>query len=433
MERMVFGQLLEWKQNPRKKPLILQGARQVGKTWLMLEFGKKAYNKVAYFNFESDKELSPLFKKGFNTVELLSGFSIVSGFKIEEDCLIIFDEVQECPEAISSLKYFQEQMPKLSIIAAGSLLGIAIHQGLSFPVGKVEFLTLYPLNFNEFLKALGEEQLLELLESGNHEMVLVFQQRYKELLKQYYFVGGMPEAVLTFIETKDYQLVRKIQNVIINAYELDFSKHAPVQQIPRIRMVWQSIISQLAKENSKFIYNLLRQGARAKDFEIAIEWLKDAGLIHKVTRINNSGLPISSYAQWADFKIYLNDTGLLSAMGELSAELLLKGDELFKEFKGKLSEQFVLQQLVSANITAYYWSQENTRSEVDFVFQSGRKIIPIEVKSEENLRSKSLQVYYEKYKPEICIRTSLAAHKKQEWVLNIALYDFFNWVNSQKS
>ena len=347
--------------------------------------------------------------------------------------MIIFDEIQACPEAITSLKYFQEECPEYHIFAAGSLLGVAIHQGVSFPVGKVDFLTLHPLNFLEFLSALNKDDLVTSLENEDPSVAEIFHDQWIELLKEYYFVGGMPEAVKSFAVNHDFFATRSIQLNILSAYENDFSKHAPINQLPRIRMVWQSLVGQLAKENSKFIYNVLRPGARSKDFELAIEWLKDAGLIHKVTRISKPGFPINSYADWADFKIYLLDTGLLCAMGGLNQEILLKGNDLFVEFKGTITEQFVLQQLISSAFPAFYWSPDGGIAEVDFVIQKENDIIPIEVKSSENVRSRSLSVYSEKYQPKVCIRTSLAKFQKLNWMTNIPLYGFLTWVKSGRA
>jgi predicted AAA+ superfamily ATPase len=430
MIREAYTLLLNWKKKPNRKPLIIQGARQVGKTWLMKEFGKNEYGQTAYFNFESTKELQTIFNRGFETKQILSALNILVGFTIKsEDTLIIFDEIQECPEAITALKYFQENSPEYSIFAAGSLLGVAIHHGVSFPVGKVEFMLLHPLSFYEFLNAQCKTDLLNTLQSGDEKLIEIFNAQYIELLKQYYFIGGMPEAVKEFVANKDYNKVRIIQQNILEAYENDFSKHAPIAQLPRIRMIWQSIVGQLAKENSKFIYNVLRSGARAKDFELAIEWLKDAGLIHKVTRISKPGLPINSYADWSDFKIYLSDVGLLCAMGGLTPEILLKENDLFLEFKGIISEQFILQQLVSQSYQAFYWNPENARSEVDFVIQKDNIVIPIEVKSATNLKSRSLRVYFDKYQPKVCIRTSLSGYQKQDWVQNIPLYGFQHWLS----
>lgn len=429
MQRKAYQKLLKWKQQSNRKPLIVQGARQVGKTWLMKEFGKKEFLKTAYFNFESSVELQQIFNHGYDTKELLASLNILVGFKIDAgNTLIIFDEIQACPQAVTSLKYFYENEPEYVILAAGSLLGVAIHQGISFPVGKVDFLTLYPLSFSEFMEAMGKEDLLELLRTSNKNLIQSFESSYIQLLRQYYFLGGMPEVIMNFIQNSDYQTAREIQKSILNAYENDFSKHAPMAHLPRIRMVWNSIVGQLAKENSKFIYSILRTGARAKDFEIAIEWLKDAGLIHKVVRVSKPGLPITAYADWPDFKIYLNDVGLLGAMGGLSDTMLLKGEELFSEFKGIVSEQFVLQQLISQSFQAFYWAPEQAKSEVDFLIQLNDQIVPIEVKSSDNLRSRSLRVYYDKFKPSTCIRTSLAGYQQQDWMQNIPLYGLQEWL-----
>jgi uncharacterized protein len=430
MYRDAYHFLHNWKLQSPRKPLIIQGARQVGKTWLMRAFGQNEYSRTAYFNFESTQELKSVFQRGFNIEEILQALNILAGFTIRpRETLIIFDEIQACPEAITSLKYFQEAHDDYDIFAAGSLLGVSIHKGTSFPVGKVDFMSLNPLSFHEFLNALGKTELLKALQSGNTGLIEIFQTQYIELLKQYYFVGGMPEAVHEFAQSKDYRKTRLIQENILNAYENDFSKHAPISQLPRIRMVWQSIVGQLAKENSKFIYNILRSGARAKDFELALEWLKDTGLIHKVTRISKAALPIQAYADWSDFKIYLNDVGLLCAMAGLMPEILLKENNLFTEFKGVISEQFVLQQLVSQSQHAYYWSPDAGKSEIDFVIQKDNLIIPIEVKAAENLKSRSLRVYFDKYQPPVCIRTSLSGYKKQEWMENIPLYALQQWLS----
>ncbi|MFM9986147.1 MAG: ATP-binding protein [Flavobacteriales bacterium] len=430
MLRDAYQFLVQWKNRPDKKPLVIQGARQVGKTWLMKEFGRREYQHTAYFNFESTRELHSIFKLGYDIDRILAALNILSGTKIKaENTLIILDEIQSCPEAITSLKYFQENNPEYSIFAAGSLLGVAIHQGTSFPVGKVEFLTLYPLNFHEFMRAMGKIELLHELQKGDTVLIELFHDQFTELLKQYYFLGGMPEVVKEFAESKDYYQARLIQHNILTAYENDFSKHAPLSQLPRIRMVWQSIVGQLAKENSKFVYNVLRSGARAKDFELAIEWLKDAGLIHKAIRISKAGIPINAYADLSDFKIYLNDVGLLCAMGGLTPEIILKDNDLLIEFKGTVSEQFILQQLVNQNYTGYYWNPENAQSEVDFVIQKDNLIIPIEVKSATNVKSRSLRVYHDTYQPKICIRTSLAGYQKQNWMENIPLYGFLNWLS----
>ena len=432
MNREAYQFLLDWKKQSQRKPLIIQGARQVGKTWLMKAFGEKEFNYTAYFNFERTKELHTIFKQGYDTNHILASLNILAGFDIKPDhTLIIFDEIQACPDAITSLKYFQEDNPGYAIFAAGSLLGVAIHQGVSFPVGKVDFLNLHPLNFSEFLDAMGKQSFIQAIEKADFRLIENFSEQLIELLKQYYFVGGMPEVVKEFVKSKNYTQARAIQQNILNAYENDFSKHASIAQLPRIRMIWQSIVGQLAKENSKFIYNILRTGARAKDFEMAIEWLKDAGLIHKVTRVSKPGFPISAYADWSDFKIYLNDVGLMCALGGIGPEIILHGNDLFVEFKGTISEQFILQQLVSYAYQPFYWAPENAKSEIDFLIQKENQIIPIEVKSAENVKSRSLRVYFDKFHPQLSIRTSLSGFKKQEWMENIPMYCFHRWVKQK--
>jgi predicted AAA+ superfamily ATPase len=423
MQRTALLTLQAWKIKQNRKPLIIQGARQVGKTWLMKSFGETSFEQTVYFNFENQQELRELFQQSLKSDNLLKGMSIIAGFTINpESCLIIFDEIQACSEAITSLKYFYEERPEAYIVAAGSLLGVSIHQGVSFPVGKVEFMVLHPFSFTEFLLACGHSELLDNLNENNKALTKVFENKYIELLKNYFFVGGMPEAVKMFAQGASVQEIRRLQNDILKAYENDFSKHAPVSQLPRIRLVWNSIVSQLSKENTKFIFNVLRPGARAKDFELALEWLKDAGLVHKITRITKSGIPLTAYADWNDFKLYFVDVGLLGALAQIPEQILLNGDALFTEFKGVLTEQFVLQQLLVNELNPFYWHPENAQAEVDFVIQKGIHVIPIEVKSGTSLQAKSLWVYYQKYKPKFCVRTSLKLNETNEWVTDIPLY-----------
>jgi predicted AAA+ superfamily ATPase len=423
MQRTALLTLQAWKIKQNRKPLIIQGARQVGKTWLMKSFGETSFEQTVYFNFENQQELRELFQQSLKSDNLLKGMSIIAGFTINpESCLIIFDEIQACSEAITSLKYFYEERPEAYIVAAGSLLGVSIHQGVSFPVGKVEFMVLHPFSFTEFLLACGHSELLDNLNENNKALTKVFENKYIELLKNYFFVGGMPEAVKMFAQGASVQEIRRLQNDILKAYENDFSKHAPVSQLPRIRLVWNSIVSQLSKENTKFIFNVLRPGARAKDFELALEWLKDAGLVHKITRITKSGVPLTAYADWNDFKLYFVDVGLLGALAQIPEQILLNGDALFTEFKGVLTEQFVLQQLLVNELNPFYWHPENAQAEVDFVIQKGIHVIPIEVKSGTSLQAKSLWVYYQKYKPKFCVRTSLKLNETNEWVTDIPLY-----------
>jgi len=345
--------------------------------------------------------------------------------------LIVFDEIQEVPQALTSLKYFNENSPEFQIICAGSLLGVALHQGTSFPVGKVEFLDLYPLSFTEFIMANGNEQYIQLLQNEDFEMANSFKQTYIDMLKYYYYIGGMPEVVMQYITNKDFNEVREIQLRILAAYEQDFSKHAPNEIVPRIRMLWNSIPSQLTKENKKFIYGIIKEGARAKDYEMAMLWLTDCGLVHKVHRVNSPSLPLRAYEDLKAFKLFLLDVGLLSCMVRLNQKTLIEGNALFKEFKGALTEQYVLQQLKTIKgLETYYWTNDRGSAEIDFLIDNGIDIIPIEVKAETNLKAKSLKSYYEKFHPKISIRTSMSDYKKEEWLLNLPLYEI-GFINGQ--
>lgn len=424
MYRYAIEELYKWKEKKNRKPLIIEGARQVGKTWLMKEFGEKAYSHTVYINFDSNSTMAELFSTDLNIERIITGLELYSSQKIYADkTLIIFDEVQEVPSALSSLKYFYENAPQYQIICAGSLPGIALHQGTSFPVGKVDFLKLYPLSFKEFMMATGNERYVEVLEKQDYQTVTTFKNVFINSLKQYYYIGGMPEVVLHFSEYKDFNEVRAIQQRILNAYEQDFSKHAPNEIVPRIRMLWNSIPAQLTKENKKFIYGLVREGARAKEFETALLWLSDCGLIHKVHRINAPGLPLKAYEDLKAFKLFILDVGLLSCMTGLRQKTLLEGNQLFKEFKGALTEQYVLQQLAAIpGISTYYYTNERNSSEIDFVIDNGEEIIPIEVKAEVNLMAKSLKVYRDKFSPDHCIRTSMSDYKQEDWLLNLPLY-----------
>ena len=424
MYRYAMENLREWKNRKNRKPLIIEGARQVGKTWLMKEFGRQEYTNTVYINFDSNSKMAELFSADLDITRILRGIEIYTGKKINsEDTLIIFDEVQEVPKALSSLKYFYEDAPEYHVICAGSLLGIALHGGTSFPVGKVEFMKLFPMSFREFLTATGKEQYVELLEQKDHQMISSFKQIYIDALKEYYYVGGMPEAVLSYSQAHDLEDVRNIQNMILAAYEQDFSKHAPVSIVPKIRMVWNSIPSQLAKENRKFIYGLLRKGARAKDYETAIMWLIDCGLIHKVSRITTPNLPLKAYEDLKAFKLYLVDIGLLGALAGLKQSALLDGNDMFVEFKGALTEQYVLQQLViDPDIGIYYYTNDRGNCEIDFLIDDGDKVIPLEVKAELNLKAKSLKTYREKYSPEVAVRTSMADYKENDGLVDMPLY-----------
>ncbi len=424
MYRTAIEKLYRWKESKRRKPLIIEGARQVGKTWLMKEFGNKAYADTVYINFDSNSIMTELFASDLNTERLIMGIELYVGRKIDpNNTLLIFDEVQEVPRALSSLKYFYENAPQYHIVCAGSLLGIALHGGTSFPVGKVDFLHLYPLSFKEFLMATEGEQFARLLEQQDFSMITSFKKKYIGALKQYYFVGGMPEVVESFSEEKDFNEVRNIQKRILAAYEQDFSKHAPIEIVPKIRMVWNSIPSQLAKENKKFLYGLVREGGRAKDFEAAIMWLCDCGLVHKISRINTAGIPLKAYEDLKAFKLFLVDVGLLGCMTGLRQRTLLEGNDLFVEFKGALTEQYVCQQLKTIeDLGIYYYTNDRGSCEVDFVIDNGEQIIPVEVKAEINLKVKSLKTYCEKFQPEIAVRTSMADYKKEDWLIDLPLY-----------
>lgn len=424
MYRTAIEKLLKWKQNKHRKPMIIEGARQVGKTWLMKEFGQQAYADTVYINFDSNSRMAELFASDLDTERLIMGLELYAGHKIDPDnTLLIFDEVQEVPRALSSLKYFYENAPQYHIVCAGSLLGIALHQGTSFPVGKVDFMNLYPLSFREFLMANGQERFAELIDKRDFQMITSFKLTYIDALKHYYYVGGMPEAVQSFTENKDFNEVREIQRRILMAYEQDFSKHAPNEIVPRLRMIWNSIPSQLAKENKKFIYGLVREGARAKDYEAAIMWLSDCGLVHKISRVNTAGIPLRAYEDLKAFKLFVVDVGLLGCMAGLRQHTLLDGNDLFVEFKGALTEQYVCQQLKNIeDLDIYYYTNDRGSCEIDFVVDTGGKIVPVEVKAEVNLRAKSLKSYQEKFSPEISVRTSMADYKKEEWLVNLPLY-----------
>ena len=428
MYRETIKQLIMWKNSPTRKPMILRGARQVGKTWLMKEFGKTSYEMCAYVSMDENERMVNAFREAFDIERIIASIEIEVGFKIDpEKTLIIFDEIQEIPRALKSLKYFQELAPQYHILAAGSLLGIALHEGTSFPVGKVDFCDLYPLTFREFLLACGEEMLLKVLDNSDFEIMKIFKTKFVDYLKYYYYVGGMPEAVLEFITNRDFKSVRSIQNKLLFAYENDLSKHAPGELVTRIRMLWNSIPAQLARENKKFIYGLVREGARAREYEVAITWLMDVGLVYKVNRIKKPDFPLRAYQDFSAFKLFVVDIGLLGAMSRLDARIILEGDRLFEEFKGALTEQYVLQQLlVTPENDIFYWSADNASAEVDFLIQTESEIIPLEVKAAENLQAKSLKTFVQKFQMKKAIRTSMSDFREQEWMVNMPLYNIGN-------
>lgn len=423
MNRDALEYLMKWKESKFRKPLIIKGARQVGKTWLMRKFGENYYSSVAYINFENNDRMKQLFDKDYDIDRLIFGLQIESNTQIDENTLVIFDEIQEVPKALTSLKYFKENAPQYHVLAAGSALGVGLHEGYSFPVGKVDFLNLYPMTFLEFLQASENNQLVDLIKSRDFDLMTVFKDKIIDLLKHYYFIGGMPEAVFVYQETYDLNQVRDVHRRLIDGYEQDFSKHVPNLLLPRVRMAWQSIPAQLSRENRKFVYGLVKEGARAREYEIALQWLFDMNVAAKVVRITKPDIPLNAYQDPNSFKIFVNDVGLLSTLSNLDMKRLLEGNQIFEEFKGALTEQFVFQEIRSLdNLTPHYWSADRSSAEVDFVIEYEGKIVPIEVKATNNLRGKSLKSYFDRYHPEKSIRTSLADFRDEGWLINIPLY-----------
>lgn len=422
MERFLIEELRKWKNSSSRKPLILEGARQVGKTWLLKQFGKSDFKNTAYINCDNNPQMQSLFTD-FNVQRLLRGFSAISEQKITAgETLIVLDEIQEIPLALTSLKYFCEEAPQYHIAVAGSLLGLAIHSGTGFPVGKVDRLSLYPLSFNEFLKAMKKDILLEMIRSKNWEETNPLANQLIELLRQYYFTGGFPSAVQEYIETQDIKAVRAIQKTIIKDYQNDISKHAPEREIPKISLVWSSIPNQLAKENKKFIYGAIKTGGRAKEFENAIQWLVNAGIVHKITRINKFEMPLKYYEDFESFKLFVNDLGLLGAMTDAPPSEILVGNNIFTNYKGSFTEQFVAQEYFTARQNQlFYYTNENSTNEIDFVTQSD-KIYPIEVKAEVNLKSKSLSTVLKNNTSAYGLRFSMSPYKEQERMTNVPLY-----------
>jgi len=424
MQREKLKELQAWKESKFRKPLIVRGARQVGKTWLLEEFGRTSYGNTVYVNFEDTPVLQSLFIGDFDIDRIINVLQIYSKTVIHpEDTLIIFDEIQSAERGLTSLKYFCEKAPQYHIVAAGSLLGMGLHSHLSFPVGKVDFMDLRPLSFAEFLISLNEHGLVDALRKHDWDAISIFHDKLVEYLRYYFYIGGMPEVVDAFIQTRDWQLVRRIQLRILHSYEGDFSKHAPLEVVPRIRMVWQNIPAQLAKENKKFIYGIIKEGARAKEFVLAIQWLVDCGLLLKCHRVTKPGIPLIAYQDLSVFKLYLHDVGLLAAMAGINVQTLIEGDSIFTEFKGALTEQYVMQQLrVESDRFISYWTNERSTYEVDFVIQDNGKVLPIEVKSSTNLKAKSFKIFCDKYKPESAVRASLSHYKEESWMTNLPLY-----------
>ncbi len=422
MKRFAMKQLEAWKDSPRRKPLIIEGARQVGKTWLVEEFASTHYRNFVKINFEEQVYLRDLFKTDFDTERILTAIKAATHQNIiPGETLIFLDEIQDAENGLTSLKYFCENAPEQHIIVAGSLLGIELHRNTSFPVGKVRFMTLRPMSFLEFLLAIGEEGLENMLEKNDWANIEIFAAKLKELLKMYYYVGGMPEAVLAFSERRDFDEVREIQHEILKSYDYDFSKHAPAEIVPRIRQLWHSLPAQLSKENRKFIYGLVKSGARARKYEAALQWLIDGGLVYKICNVTAPRIPLKSYEDDSAFKLFAVDVGLLGAMSTLDSESIVEGNRIFTEFKGALTEQYALQELILHH-EPFYFAKPNSQMEIDFLIQEKGNVIPIEVKAEENLRARSLRQFVADYSPKEAYRLSMSNYRKEEWMVNIPLY-----------
>lgn len=432
MNRLALQQLLEWKNSDNRKPLIIRGARQTGKTWLMKEFGRQAFRDTIYINFENEPRFRDLFAAGYDTARIMATIQLFYGKTIDAaTTLIIFDEIQAVEGGVTSLKYFCEDAPQYAIVAAGSLLGIALHKDTSFPVGKVMFMDMYPLSFGEFLQANGKSMLLQTMQQGQWELLQPFHAELLGLLRTYLFVGGMPEAVQRWVDTHDYAEVRTVQHNILRSYQADFSKHAPQEQVPRLDMVWNSLPAQLSKENKKFIYGVIREGARAKDFELAIMWLYNSGLVLESHRVSVPRMPLRAYQDMQVFKLFMVDVGLLSAFSGLDARTLIEGNAIFTEFKGALTEQFVMQELVTLSPDYIgYWTNERSTSEVDFVVQWHGDIVPIEVKSGDNLRSRSFTLFCQNYAPHRAIKTSTLPYHADTVIQNVPLYGIASYLST---
>lgn len=424
MKREAMDRLITWEQSSQRKPLIIRGARQVGKTWLIQEFGKQRFSQTAYLSFFDNADIHHVFEGSLNTSRLLDAIRLATGTNAgAPDVLVVFDEVQECPRALSSLKAFCEQRPDVPLIAAGSLLGVSLHKDAPFPVGKVEYLDLFPLSFPEYLEAAGQAAMAEVIRQGNTELLNVFSERFTEELKRYYYIGGMPEVVNTFLRTNSYNEARTVQMRLLQDYEYDFSKHITGDTLERVRLVWNSVPAQLARENKKFIYSAVRASARARNYEEAIQWLVDSGLLYKVNRVTKPGMPLLAYEDKNAFKLYYLDVGLLGATSGLAASTIMNGNSLFTEFKGALTENYVCQALLATGkATPHYWSADNSSGELDYVYDYQGQVYPVEVKAEENLRAKSLRFFVERYNLPRGIRLSLSKYRQQDWLVNIPLY-----------
>ena len=428
MKRDIYGDLLAWKNAPYRKPLILNGARQVGKTYILQEFGKREFRSMVYFSLDRDSKASGVFDTGGSTADILLSLSAISGTDIVPgETLVVLDEVQSSPKALEAMKFFCEDAPDVHVVVAGSLLGLALHSGVSWPVGKVDELRMYPMTFAEFLSATGNGRMLALLEEGRWSTVSMIHGEYISLLRQYYYVGGMPAAVRAFVEGRGLNAVRRIQQQIVCDYRRDFSKYAPTHEVPRINMVWESIPAQLAKENKKFIYGALKKSGRAAEFEMAIQWLVDAGLVYKVARVNAARLPLKFYEDPSAFKLFMLDVGLMGAMARTTAEAMLVGDGMFSEYKGAFTELYVFSQLEARGLPLYYHSVDNSTIELDFLTEHGGRVVPIEVKAEVNVKAKSLRTFIAANPHLHAIRYSMLPYDSQEWMTNVPLYAVGYW------
>ena len=422
MKRKIYKELIKWKKNEDRKPLMLLGARQVGKTWIMQHFGEREYKKVAYINCDDEPRMKQLFDLDYDIDRILMTLQAITGVKVTPgDTLIVFDEIQEVPRGLHSLKYFCEKAPMYHVMVAGSLLGVTLGKGESFPVGQVDMLSMFPMDYEEFLYAPGHEGWIDILQSKDWTLIETMMPKMVELLRQYYFVGGMPGVVSKFVKNADLQQVRTLQHEILEAYGRDISKHTSASESVRIRQVMGSLPAQLAKENKKFVYGAIRKGSRAKDFELAIQWLLDAGIIYKVNRVNEPKMPLKFYEDFDAFKLFMLDCGLLACMAEAPIDQMLVGNNVFTEFKGMFTEQYVMQQLKAIGFTPYYWSNSKSPAEIDFIIQNGKRVIPIEVKAEENVRARSLSQFVKDNAGLKGLRISMRGYVDQEWLENIPL------------
>lgn len=429
MKRSILKQLSDWKDSHTRKPLILNGARQVGKTYILNVFGHTYYKSVAYVNLDKDKQAAAIWNQDFDVKRILLSLSALLNIQIlPQKTLIILDEIQDCPRALSSLKYFCEDAPEYHVVVAGSLLGLSLHSGTSFPVGKVNMLRMFPMTFMEFLMACGEEGMADLLLGDDMALIEVLDMKFKNLLRQYYYTGGMPAAVREFVDTQDLQKVREIQKQILFDYRRDFSKHAPANQVPRINMVWDSIPSQLAKENRKFIYGAMKKGARASEFEMAIQWLIDAGLVYKVPRITIARMPLKFYEELSVFKLFTLDVGLMGAMVDMPATDVLVNDKALVEYKGAFTELYALTQIMTMDVPVYYYSSNDSTIEIDLIVQHGNRVIPIEVKAEINVKAKALRQFVTDNPTLRGLRLSMLGYQQQDWMDNKPLYAPDTWL-----